>query len=188
MKTLNSAVIRFVISLICGLLGAVQLSAQTTSGLITGGATHALAISQNGTLYSWGAQADGQLGNGSTATGNVTTATHVLKSGTYFANAVDASGGYNHSLAVDSFGNVWAFGDNADGQLGNNTTVTSDTSVQVLASSTAGNYLTGISSVSAGNSFSLATGTNGALWAWGSNASGETGLGTTTGDQKTHPM
>jgi alpha-tubulin suppressor-like RCC1 family protein len=166
------------------LIGTDHIWGQTAAGMIEGGALHAVAISTGGELYAWGDQADGRLGNGTTATGSVTTAARVLKSGTTFDNATDASGGFAHSLAVDGFGNAWAFGDNSYGELGNNSTVDSGTAVQVLESSTAGNYLTGISNVSAGAYFSLATGTNGTAWAWGSNDTGRTGIGSTSGDQK----
>ena len=79
----------------------------------------------------------------------------------------------HHSLALRSDGTVWAWGDNAYGQLGDGTTRNRSMPVQVSG-------LSGVIAVSAGGSRSLALRSDGTVWAWGYNSSGQLGDGTTT--------
>src|SRR5262249_12401094 len=91
------------------------------------------------------------------------------------------SGGTNeyqggHSLALDTAGNVWAWGWNAHGQLGDGTTTDRDVPVQLTS-------LSGATASSAGGWFSMAlkpVSGNGVVYAWGDNTSGQLGDGTTT--------
>ncbi|MDO7850662.1 HYR domain-containing protein, partial [Hymenobacter convexus] len=78
------------------------------------------------------------------------------------------SAGTTHSLAVRTDGTLWAWGNNASGQLGTGGGGSSATPVQVGAA-------TNWASVSAGANHSLAVGTDGTLWAWGLNSSGQLG-------------
>lgn len=80
------------------------------------------------------------------------------------------SGG-RHSLALDASGNVWAWGDNSQGQLGLGTTDgSSETPVQVPG-------LTGVAALAAGRFHSVALRNDGTVWVWGGNARGQLGLG-----------
>src|SRR5205807_1515756 len=83
------------------------------------------------------------------------------------------AGGGSHALAIGAGGSVWAWGDNANGQLGDGTTTTRLTPVQVPG-------LTGVTQVSGGELYSLALRSDGTVWAWGDNSAGELGDGTTT--------
>ncbi|TMF14832.1 MAG: hypothetical protein E6I37_02305, partial [Chloroflexi bacterium] len=85
---------------------------------------------------------------------------------------LSAGGGINgFSLAIArSDGSVWAWGGNAHGQLGNNSTAPSSTPVQVKLTPT--QPLTGVISVSGGGQFALALDTNGSVFAWGDNSQG----------------
>jgi alpha-tubulin suppressor-like RCC1 family protein len=85
-----------------------------------------------------------------------------------------AAGGF-HSLALTSTGAVLAWGRNVSGQLGNGTTTDSNTPVAVSAPATSG-----ITAIAAGDGHSLAVTSTGAVLAWGFNADGELGNGTTT--------
>jgi hypothetical protein len=76
-----------------------------------------------------------------------------------------------HTLALKTDGTLWAWGENSYGQLGDGTTTTRSTPVQVG---------TGFASISAGGLQSLATKVDGTLYAWGSNVLAQTGLGTFT--------
>jgi alpha-tubulin suppressor-like RCC1 family protein len=147
---------------------AVSLPAGVTATAIAAGQYHSLAIGSNGTLYAWGYNNDGQLGNGKKATPSTPVAVSMPSGVT--ATKI-AAGGY-HSLAVGSNGDLYSWGYNVDGQLGNGTTTLEDKPVVVSLPS-------GVSatSLSAGLYFSLAIGSNGDLYSWGYNADGELGDG-----------
>jgi hypothetical protein len=121
----------------------------------------------DGSVWSWGYNATGQLGNGTTTDSDVP----VPVSGLSGVTAV--AGGAFHSLAIVNNGTVWGWGRNNDGQLGNGTTTDSHVPVQVSG-------LSGEISVAAGALHSLALGSDGAISTWGSNAYGQLGNGTTT--------
>jgi alpha-tubulin suppressor-like RCC1 family protein len=135
------------------------------------GCLHTLAITSTGQVLAWGANTDGQLGNGTT-TGSDTPVRVSLQHGTK-VTAVRA--GCEFSLALTTNGHVLAWGANPDGQLGDGTTSPSDTPVRVSLPS--GTRVTGIS---AGDSFSLARTSKGHALAWGNNGDGQLGDGTTT--------
>ncbi|HEX6699542.1 MAG TPA: RHS repeat-associated core domain-containing protein [Gaiellaceae bacterium] len=139
----------------------------STTGLIAGGQFHSLAVRNDGTVWAWGYNADGELGNGTTT--NRTTPAQV--SGLSGATAVAA--GDLHSLALTSGGAVKSWGQNQFGQLGDGTTTNRTTPVQVSG-------LTGVTAVAAGNYHSLALRSDGTVATWGYNGAGELGDGTVT--------
>lgn len=85
---------------------------------IGAGARHALAVDENGVLYAWGDNSDGQLGADPDLTG-LRLAPAAVTLGQSIARAV---GGDAHTLALTETGDVYAWGANASGQLGNGTT------------------------------------------------------------------
>jgi alpha-tubulin suppressor-like RCC1 family protein len=87
--------------------------------------------------------------------------------------------GDDHALAVRNDGTVWAWGGNASGQLGDFALTGTNCPVQVRGPD-GRSPLAGIRNVAAGRGFSLAVGTDGTVWAWGSNSAGQLGDGTTT--------
>ncbi|MFC0038330.1 S8 family serine peptidase [Actinomadura rayongensis] len=136
------------------------------------GNSHGVSVRNDGSVWAWGLNSSGQLGNGTTV--NSTSGVQVSGlSGVVRAPGAVAAG-QNHSLAVRGDGTVWAWGANGSGQLGNGTTANSSVPVQVSG-------LSGVKAVAAGLSFSLALKSDGTVWAWGANASGQLGNGTTTG-------
>ena len=72
-----------------------------------------MAIRNDGTLWTWGNNSNGQLGVGST-----TSETRIVRASD-LTNVVAIAAGDYHSLAVRSDGTVWAWGYNGDGELGN---------------------------------------------------------------------
>jgi len=128
---------------------------------------HTLALKKDGTLWAWGYNYYGQLGDNTTVTrlspvqvGNDTDWSQV------------SAGGYN-SFALKSDGTLWAWGDNRDGELGDNTTINRFLPVQI-----------GLdrdwTQITVGFGYILALKENGTLWAWGRNNNSQLGDGTTT--------
>jgi len=148
---------------------------------IAGGQLHSLALQSDGTVWAWGYNGNGQLGNG-TQTDNNTPVQVLGPGGVGYLTGVTALavGGSNlHSLVVKSDGTVWAWGLDNEGELGNGTTFTSFTPVQVLGPGGVG-YLTGVTALAVGFELSLALQSDGTVWAWGYNGNGELGNGTFT--------
>ncbi len=147
---------------------AITLASGVTATAIAAGSYHSLAIGSNGTVYTWGSNSSGQLGNGTTNESD-SPAAITLASG---VTATAVAGGGAYSLAIGSNGKVYAWGFNSDGQLGNGTTTSSSTPVAITLAS-------GVTAtaVAAGYAHSLAIGSNGRIYAWGSNSAGQLGNG-----------
>ncbi|MCM3136626.1 hypothetical protein M3629_28055, partial [Paenibacillus polysaccharolyticus] len=126
---------------------------------------HALAIKRDGSVWSWGSNSYGQLGNGTTSN----TSTPVKVTG--LENIQSIGAGAMHSLAVDELGQVWSWGYNGYGQLGVPGSSSVTKAVQV------GNMNRGAQIVGGTNSSTVLL-RNGDLWSWGQG--GLLGDGTTT--------
>ena len=145
---------------------------------IVAGYYFSCALSSTGTVYCWGFNADGELGNNSTTNSSVPVAvsTSGVLSGVSVTQ-ITADSGYN-ACALGSNGQAYCWGRNSDGQLGNNTVTSSSVPVAV---STAG-VLSGVTvtQVSVGNDLACALGTTGLAYCWGLNSNGELGNNSTT--------
>lgn len=130
---------------------------------IEGGFGHTLALRQDGSVWSWGANNKGQLGDGTIVDRKLPAKIAGL------ANITKLSGGGTHSLALRNDGTVWAWGDNSSGQLGDGTTDDRHVPVQVQG-------LTNVIAIAAGYNHSLAIKNDGSVWAWGANESGQLGV------------
>lgn len=150
----------------------IQVPGLANATAVAGGGYHSMVL-VGGTVRTWGNSGSGQLGNGSTTSSNVPVTV------TGLTNIVAIAGGLYHSLAVRNDGTVWAWGSNGIGQLGNGTTTASSVPVQVKGPGGVG-FLTNIVAVSAGFNHSLARRSDGTVWAWGANAYGQLGNGSTT--------
>ncbi|MBL0226588.1 MAG: hypothetical protein IPQ16_13755 [Geobacteraceae bacterium] len=138
------------------------------------GGDHMAGIKADGTLWTWGANHTGQLGIG-TAEFTKENPVQITSAGTSWRSV--AAGGYNetaHTIALRADGTVWAWGDNSSGQLGDGTTTQRRSPVQVTALGS-GNV-----AIAAGTYHSMAIKSDGTLWAWGSNANGQLGIGNTS--------
>ena len=150
-----------------GLTDSRRLSPVQTTGLtqvkaVAAGVAHALALKQDGTVWSWGWNGEGQLGDGSTSN----RAAPVQVSG--LSDVVAISAHFRHSLALKRDGTVWAWGNNSYGTLGNATFVSSQVPVQVLS-------LLGVTDIAAAAYHSVALKQDGTVWAWGLNGDGQLG-------------
>jgi len=137
---------------------------------ISAGRDHSLALRSDGTVWAWGFNRHGELGDGTTRTRKLPVQV-LRKNGDPLANIVAVSAGANHSLALRSDGTVWAWGDNADGQLGDGTFKTRLRAVKVSS-------LSGVEQVAGARQNSIAVTTAGDVYTWGENTYGQLGDGT----------
>ncbi|MCL2787050.1 MAG: Ig-like domain-containing protein [Micrococcales bacterium] len=135
----------------------------------------AYALDKWGEIWAWGYNGHGELGNGGTA-GQKNPVQVTADSGSLPVFTAIAAGRYA-GYALDKWGEVWAWGYNMDGQLGDGTTSDSLNPVQVKA---AVGVLPVITAIAAGNHTGYALDKDGGVWAWGYNGNGELGNGGTT--------
>jgi len=148
---------------------------------IAAGEYHSLLIKNDGTVWCWGLNSQGQIGDGTTIFSRPYPRQVKGPNGVdYLMNAVAIAAGNSHSVALKSDGTVWAWGNNANGQLGDGTNVNRTTPVQVKGSNGEG-YLMDIVALAAGGFYSLAIKSDNTLWAWGANEGGQLGDATNIG-------
>jgi alpha-tubulin suppressor-like RCC1 family protein len=130
---------------------------------ISAGDLHTVAMRGDGTLWAWGDNTHGQVGDGTTTQRN-----SPVQIGSGYASV---AAGDLHTVAVKADGTLWAWGDNTASQIGDGTTTQRNVPVQIGS---------GYAAVAAGWVHSLGVKTDGTLWAWGGNAYGQLGDGTVT--------
>ncbi|MBM4165070.1 MAG: tandem-95 repeat protein, partial [Lentisphaerae bacterium] len=136
---------------------------------IAAGDSHTVALKADGSVWAWGYNVYGQLGNGTNTASYVPVQVSGLSSG---VTAIAAGG--NHNVALKDDGTLWAWGFNMYGQLGDGTNINRRTPVQVSV------LTNGVTAIAAGNTHTLALKADGSLWAWGDNAWYQLGDGSTT--------
>jgi len=147
---------------------------------VAAGYNHTVALDRNGNVWAWGRNDHGQLGDGAHGLEpDKSRAVRVKGPGgiELLSGIVAIAAGYEHSVALDGNGNVWTWGNNSWGQLGDNTDIRKNTPVQVLSSDGKGT-LSGIIGITAGGAHTIALDVGGNVWAWGSNFLGQLGIGT----------
>jgi len=143
----------------------VQVGALTNWSQVSAGKSFSVAIKTDGTLWSWGNGAYGQLGNNSTA--NRSSPIQVGSE----TNWSQVFAGSYHTAAVTTSGELYVWGNGGSGEIGNNAAVSTSSPVQVGA-------LTNWSQVTCGGN-TAAIKTDGTLWSWGNNGDGRVGDNTT---------
>jgi alpha-tubulin suppressor-like RCC1 family protein len=161
------------VSLFVRVLALLMLPAIAGAQTVAGGAQHTVVATPGGTVWTWGNNTNGQLGDGTTTAHKTPDAVSTISGVTAVA------AGQAHTLALKSDGTVWAWGANSYGQLGDQTTTQRTSPVQVYGLST-------IIAIAAGENHSVALTSGGSVWVWGRNANGQIGDGTTT--QSTQPV
>ncbi len=144
-----------------------QVGALATWKTVAAGYQHTCATKTDGTLWCWGQNFYGQLGGGALASPQV----NPVKVGVLTTWASVTTGAY-HTCATKTDGTLWCWGDNTFGELGIGSTVLKNTPNRVGAA------IVTWRSVSAGSLHTCATQTDGTLWCWGYNGSGQVGNGT----------
>ena len=150
----------FLFFLLTALSGNAQCWQKIDSGLY-----HTLALASNGTLWAWGYNNAGQLGDGTT-----TNRTQPVQIG-IATDWVSVHAGYYHSFAIKQDGTLWGWGENTFNKLGDGS---GTNKLQPIQIGTATNW----AKVSGGEDFSVGLRTDGTIWAWGNDSRGQMGNGT----------
>jgi D-alanyl-D-alanine carboxypeptidase len=143
---------------------------------VSAGVVHTMALRANGDLYTWGGNETGKLGNGSLNWGANPTPARVL------TGVTAISAGDTHSMAVRGDGSLWTWGRNLFGALGNGQSsiaLSPSISHDAIENMSPARVMENIKAVSAGAGFSFALCTDGILYAFGDNTTGQLGDGST---------
>ncbi|MFA6383185.1 MAG: hypothetical protein WCX17_02060 [Parcubacteria group bacterium] len=178
---------------------AIKLSTQTAASTMqtSTGDSHSCAVSETGYAYCWGKNDNNQLGDNTTTVRD--TPVRVLKGaavtgdndGTYLINIKSIIAGNNQTCAVSNNNNVYCWGYNGYGQLGDGTTTLRATPIRVLKGAAVsgdndGTNLTNVKSVTVGNNQTCAVSNNNNVYCWGYNNYGQ--LGDNTTNQQNTPV
>jgi alpha-tubulin suppressor-like RCC1 family protein len=170
-----AAVVAVVGALLTGVLAAPAAVA-TTQTTVVAGLRHSCALLSSGSIWCWGNDDYGELGNGvSGQTFDLPQQVHGLPA----ATSVGAGG--SHTCAIDPAKAMWCWGDNLAGQLGNGTYQSSSLPVQVSGNLQA-------TQVAPGGVFTCALLVGGTVSCWGRGDDGELGNGTFKSSTKPRPV
>jgi YD repeat-containing protein len=140
----------------------------TTWSQIACGYYHCTSVKSDGTLWTWGYNQNGQLGDGTTL--NRSSPITVAGGGT---NWRQIAPGHYGSAGIKTDGTLWTWGTNTAGNAGDGTTLNRSSPVTTAGGGT--NW----KQVARGRSGGAAIKTDGTLWLWGDNSLGTVGDGTT---------
>jgi alpha-tubulin suppressor-like RCC1 family protein len=171
--------------------GALGTGSTTTVGsptptsanlmFVAAGETHAVGVDPDGNLWAWGSNASGQLGFAPSSS-PTTSPTRVTSYPGFFPTAVAA--GKSHTLLISTvLGQVYAWGDNASGQLGDSTLSLSPHATPATVPG-----LGGAIAVAAGNAHSVVLKADGTVWTFGENSKGQLGNNDSTGKDQPAPI
>jgi alpha-tubulin suppressor-like RCC1 family protein len=142
---------------------------------VAAGDWHTCAIKIDGSLWCWGLNQFGQLGDGTNQSKGIPV--KIISSG-----VVAVAAGLYHTCAIKEYGSLWCWGNNGWGQIGDGTNQSKNitfniiidkskyTPVQIISS--------GVKAVAAGGWHTCAIKIDGSLWCWGLNQYGQLGDGT----------
>jgi len=146
------------------------LASSPVKAIAAGGLSFSFALLKDGSVWAWGTNLNGQLGD-NTVVDDRTAPVQVVDLGGSRVKAIAAG---NHGLALREDDTVWAWGGNSFGQLGNGDKRFTRRPVKIIEAGSE------IEAIEAAANYSLALKSDGKLLAWGSNASGQLGLGDDT--------
>jgi len=141
-----------------------KIGTDTNWAAVAAGDFHTMALKTDGSLWAWGDNSSGQVGNGAVLPAIQTVPARIVTGADW---AAIAAGG-NHSVARKTDQTLWCWGSNAAGQLGNGTAIDAVAPVQIILPAPFIN--TDWSAIAAGRSQSAAIKQDGSLWSWGDNS------------------
>lgn len=142
-----------------------------TISQISSGDGHTIALSMDGKVYAWGDNAGGQLGDGTVNNSNVPVAVKTNGTDMDGKTIVQVSAGDEHTIALDTEGNIYEWGT----MFGIYSRITTPRLLDVVGTVIANKIIT---KVVAGNCYSAAIASDGTVYAWGNNFYGQLGNGT----------
>jgi alpha-tubulin suppressor-like RCC1 family protein len=157
------------------MLGMANDSWAATPRVAAGG-NHTVALRSDGSLWAWGDNAFGQVGDGSVIARNTP-----VRIGTDITWTAVAAGFY-HTVALKADGTLWSWGDDTKGQLGDGSPAASQPAPVRVGTET--NW----AAVAAGDFHTLALKTDGSLWGWGDNTAGQVGDGSVVPNTRSVPV
>lgn len=159
---------------------SVVTTSITNVAKIEAGLFHNLALKNDGTVWAWGDNSAGQLGDGTTV--NRSTPVQVGLTVPAFTNIIAVSAGEFHSMALKADGTVWVWGNNGNGQVGNG--ALGGNQLVPVQNTT----LTNVTQIAAGAYHNVIRKTDGTVWVWGDNIYGQVGNGSNSPDQQLTPV
>jgi alpha-tubulin suppressor-like RCC1 family protein len=148
----------------------VQEATRTTDWTaVSASGSHTVALKKDGSIWAWGENFWGQLGDGTNTDRNAP-----VQEATRTTVWTAVSAGSNHTVALKKDGSIWAWGRNYSGQLGIGSNTNRNTPVQEATRAT------DWAAVAACDEYTVALKKDGTLWAWGLNGFGQLGDGTYT--------
>lgn len=143
----------------------VDLASANGAVAVATSGSHVLLLRSDGTLWSWGDNTLGELGNGGTSTSPTLAPSPLTLAGVVQVVAGGGTLGEPYSMALTSGGTVWAWGSNREGQLGQGSVN------NVFPTPTQITTISGVVAIAASpdgvNSVALKS--DGTVWAWGRN-------------------
>ncbi len=146
---------------------------------VAGGANHTVILKSDGTVWTFGRNNFGQLGNNTTTNSSVPVQVHGPDNIGFLSGIIDIAAGSAHSMALKNDGTVWCWGGNADGQIGDGTNTQRNTPVQVKGLGNVG-FLSGVTAISTSKRVSMALLNDSTIAVWGVNYAGQLADGGTT--------
>lgn len=143
---------------------------------VSAGESCSYALKNDGTVWAWGYNSSGQLGDGTRINRSTPVQVVGVNNIGYLSEIIEISGG-GFCMALKSDGTVYTWGSNYYNQLGNGTSTNSDIPVQVKINEI--DYLNDIKMISAGDYFCSVLKSDGTIYSWGMNSEGQLGDGTT---------
>lgn len=130
----------------------VQIEGISGVKAVDAGKEFLVVLKDDGTVWTWGYNYSGQLGNGTTIKSTVPVKVDI-------SDVKKVAAGDYHAIALKEDGTVWAWGKNDKGELGNGTTSNSSVPIQTMISE--------VKEIDASNSFSIAIKKDNTVWEWG---------------------